>query len=236
VEFRDPSMLDGCSAAQAQRSLLGARVLDIERRGKYLVLRTDRERHVLFHLGMSGRYELDHSTETAPHTRVVFFFDGGQRLAYVNQRRFGTIKLARDPEAVRSIRELGPDPLDEALDVATFTRMLVARKRPLKPLLVDQSFVAGIGNLFADEILFQAGLRPDQRASDMTPPQAAALHAAMRSVLAEAIKRLVDGEPYPKDWLCSQRSDEADCPRCGFPLIRTSFAKRAATFCRRCQK
>jgi len=236
VLILDPAMLDGASAPELGRALKKARLEEVSRRGKFLILRTDSDRHLILHLGMSGRYDLSDVRQPSEHAKLVLRFEGGRQLSYLNQRQFGTIKLARDPNQVKSLRELGPEPLDPEFTAGRFAGMLKERKRTLKPLLMDQSFIAGIGNLYADEILFQAGLRPDRRASELSAEESARLHASMRQVLEEAVAAGADPKSFPKGWLTPNREEGGDCPRCGFPLVRASFSKRAATFCRRCQK
>jgi len=237
TEVLEPSMVDGQSASQLIKALNGAKVIAFLRRGKFLLLRTDRDTHLILHLGMNGTYDLADDNHAPSDARLVLHFEGGKRLAYTSQKKFGLIKLTKDPSAVRALRQLGPEPLDPALTPEVFRRLLAERRRSLKTLLMDQSFLAGIGNVYADEILFQAGLRPDRRASDLSEPEAARLHESLRRVLNEAVAAGADPKRLPAGWITPRRSDDgADCPKCGLPLVHTSFGKRAATFCRKCQK
>lgn len=232
-----PEMVEGCSARAVVRALTGAKFKSIERRGKFTILRTNRPDHLILHLGMSGRLEVDKGTLMPDHIRLLIHFSGGLRLSYTNERKFGLIKIARNPMAVGGIKSLGPDPLDEALTAERFRGLLAARRRTLKPLLMDQRFLAGLGNVYTDEILFQSGIRPDRRASELSPAESDRLYETMQKVLRESIRLEADPSRMPARWLLPRHEeDEADCPACGLPLVHTSFGKRAATFCRKCQK
>jgi len=238
AEVLDLTLLEGCSGAEVERALTGRRIQNVKRRGKYLFLETDGELSLILHLGMTGAFEYSRKTDRPPHTSLVLSYKDAFRLIYMCQRKFGLIKVAKDPLATKGIKDLGPDPLEDAIDFETFHDSLTRRRRPLKPLFMDQTFLAGLGNVYADEVLYQAGVRPDREATGFNRDEVKRLFDALHKVLHVAIEANADPDKMPVDWLTPVRreGDGAACPRCGLTLRRKLFGKRAAFFCSACQK
>jgi formamidopyrimidine-DNA glycosylase len=232
-----------------KRALEGARVLSVERRGKYLLVAFSSEEVVLAHLGMTGRMVF--AERAAPfelHTHVIFRLDEELDLRFVDPRRFGVLKVypAARVDQSDELKVLGLDPLQEAFDVEYLRAALKGSKRDLKSFLLDQGVVAGLGNIYVCEALFRAGLSPRRRAFRVTAERAAALHRAIREVLELGIQNrgtsfsdYVDADGNFGDnqaaLLVYGREGEP-CPHCGKAIRRVVQGARSSFFCGNCQK
>lgn len=233
-------------------ALRGAEVLELRRLGKFILIRMraasrlrGREFWWIIHLGMTGQLILAPASEHAPPHTHAWFELGDESLRYTDTRRFGRMEITAPGslELPARLARLGPDPLRIAEQEFAFR--LKTRKARLKAVLLDQSFLAGIGNIYADEMLFRAGLHPAATASRLSSPRVAALWRAMREVLEEAV---VLGGSSISDYLDSTgaagsfqeqhrvygRAGEA-CVQCGRRLKRLIIAGRGTTFCPHCQ-
>ncbi|MBL8213044.1 MAG: bifunctional DNA-formamidopyrimidine glycosylase/DNA-(apurinic or apyrimidinic site) lyase [Bryobacterales bacterium] len=229
------------SALVAGRDLeeVSGSVRAVRRHGKYILLDCD-SGSLTIHLGMTGKLLLQ--GERGPHTRVEFFLDRGGMLLYDDIRMFG--KMFWSVDVHPRVACLGPDAL--AVEAQNFLAGLKARHRQLKPLLLDQGFVAGLGNIYVDEILFRAGLHPCAVASELRRGRAVQLYETMRATLAEAIDArgssisdYVDASNRRGSFQLSHRvygKAGQPCPRCGSPIVRIVLAQRGTHLCPRCQK
>ncbi|MEW6717866.1 MAG: bifunctional DNA-formamidopyrimidine glycosylase/DNA-(apurinic or apyrimidinic site) lyase [Chloroflexota bacterium] len=222
-----------------QSSLIGQSINHIYRRGKYLILQLS-QNNVLFHLGMSGdlRVEID-SGEPAKHDRFLLLLEPDLRLVFNDPRKFGRVWLATDPLEVLST--LGPEPLNTSLTPQDFYRHIHQRKRQLKPLLIDQKFIAGLGNIYTDEALHAARLHPLTPAHTISQQQAEYLLDAIRQVLSEGIQRhgtsidwVYQGGEFQNHLRVYQRTGEP-CPTCSTPIERIIVAQRGTHYCPSCQ-
>jgi formamidopyrimidine-DNA glycosylase len=232
--------------------LEGRKVAGVTRRGKYLVVRLDGTDALVVHLGMSGQLlRVKSAREKAPkHTHVVITFTQGGHLRFVDPRTFGEMFVTNFDELEQQIDELahlGIDPLETALSWDLFGRLLAERKTRLKTLLMDQKFLAGIGNLYSDEILFQAGLRWDRMSDSLSDQEVRRLYRAIVETLQDAVKyrgssladeQYVDlfGKPgeYQTHHQVYDKEGEA-CSRCRRPIVRARFSNRSTFFCDACQ-
>ena len=226
----------------------GRRLTAAGRRGKYLILYLDDGAAVVAHMGMSG--QLLHAApeqEVLKHTHVLLGFEGGPDLRFVDPRTFGQMWVTT-PSAGRipELSHLGFDPLEDP-DAEEQVQDLVRRPTKLKPLLMDQARIVGIGNMYADEILFAAGLRPERPAATLSATETASLYRSMVSVLHDAIRyrgssladeqyRDLFGElgGYQKHHQVYAREGQP-CGRCGTTIVRVVFAGRSSYFCPACQ-
>ena len=241
--------LGGLAPRELERAVRGALVRSVDRRGKFLVIGLERsgERNgaLLVHLRMSGRLLVQprgHAVD--PYLRVRIGLDDGRWLDFVDVRKFGRFRFARDPEDV--LGELGPEPLERGFSARALHRALLERRRLLKPLLLDQTFVAGLGNIYVDESLHRSGLHPLARSDRCDAASAARLHAAIRSVLREAIARegssfdafyrTPQGQPgsYQHLFRVYARAGQP-CTTCGTPIRRMVVGQRGTHFCPSCQ-
>jgi len=239
---RHPSAEDFCGR------LAGGRIGEVDRRGKYLLVRLDGGVVLVVHLGMSGQLlwvpaEAVADEPRRKHTHVVLTLDAGE-VRYVDPRTFGELFVTTDD--VPELAHLGPDAI--AVGPADLKTVLRARRTQLKPLLMDQRFLAGIGNLYADEILWLAKLRYDRPADSLTAAEVRRLHAAMVETLNAAIERrgssLADEQyrdlfgavgDYQADHNAYDREGKP-CPRCGRPIVRLKWSGRSTFLCPRCQR
>jgi formamidopyrimidine-DNA glycosylase len=231
--------------------LEGKKVVGVDRRGKYLLLRLDGGDVLVAHLGMSGQMlRVAPKQQRDKHTHVVISFTHGSQLRFVDPRTFGEMFVTSSDEledVVPELSHLGFDPLDDVMSWPQFKALLDARKTKLKPLLTDQRFVAGIGNMYADEILFAAGLRHDRSSEALTTQEVRRLYRAMVETLQEAIKHrgssLAD-EQYRDifgeigDFQSQHKVYDREgkpCRRCRSTIVRVRSGGRSTFFCARCQ-
>jgi formamidopyrimidine-DNA glycosylase len=222
-----------------ERGVVEQGIVSITRRAKYIVISLERG-CLLVHLKMSGRLVVQPAVEArARHVHFEFLLDNGWGLRFADARKFGRVRLADDAE--EALAGLGPEPLGPSFSLAAFRKLLAGRKGALKPLLLDQSFIAGIGNIYADEALFRAGLHPRRRAAGLSPDEVAGLYRGIRSALRDGIRH--DGASF--DWVYPggefQNHFKAygragkPCARCGTALRRILVAQRGTCFCPICQ-
>lgn len=231
VTVRDDGVLHGVSAARLRSAVVGRRFGEPERHGKWLLAGTDGPT-LLFHFGMTGRLVCDTAGEHHPHDRVVFTLDGGQ-LRYRDQRKLKGLWLAEDAAAVdRLLADQGPDAL--TVEPETLDALLAGRRARVKAVLTDQSRLAGLGNLLADEILWRARVHPQERADTLSAPRRRRLHQEMRRVLRGSVR---EGCVPPHDnWLTGHRGGAGErCPRCGEELARGRVSGRGTVWCPFCQ-
>jgi formamidopyrimidine-DNA glycosylase len=237
VEVDAPRMLKGISARALRTALEGNEFSETVRHGKYLLVHLKGGPWLVLHFGMTGMLAYAREPAAIPkHTRLVIHFANGYRLAGIWQRRLGRIDLADDPASFREAQRLGPDVLGPAIDLKTFKRVLHGHRGTIKAALMDQSLLAGIGNIYSDEILFQSGVRPDIKVSELSDARMSLLNRALRHVLRTAITRQADADRLPKTWLLPRRYKGAKCPRCGRSLEHMCSSGRTAYFCPQCQR
>ena len=220
-------------------AIRGQKILDVQRRGKYFVFPLT-SGFLLIHLRMSGDLIVGKAgDDISKHYRLVLNLSGGVLLAFDNPRKFGRVWLVDDPASVLGV--LGPEPLDPALTQELFFGMLHARKRQLKPLLMDQHFLAGLGNIYTDEALFRAGLHPKVLSDTLDRQAAGKLLAGIRDVLREGIRRngasidwIYRGGDFQNCFFVYQRTGQP-CLRCGTPVRRIVLGQRGTHFCPVCQ-
>ena len=225
------------------RSLIRCRVDAVGRRGKYLLLALDDGRTWLVHLGMSGRLLMDRSAgDRSEHEHFRVVFEGGEVLHYVDPRRFGATRVGR-VEDFEELRGLGPEPLEAP---GGFLAPLRRTRREVKTALLDQRLVAGIGNIYASEILFRAAIRPTRRGIRLRWVDVDRIETETRRVLLEAVERRgtsisdyfdADGRPGTFQTVLSvfDRSG-AECPRCSGKICRIVQTGRSSFFCPGCQR
>lgn len=249
--------------AVSGRSIMMRRPLDVEvlahhlvdgrlaaprRRGKFLLLDTDAAGTLLVHLGMSGRLMIqDGSTERLPHTHLVLGLDDGRELRLVDPRRFGfaTWLAAGGEHTDRSLSALGVEPLDSDLE-RLLPDLLSGRRAPVKALLLDQRRIAGVGNIYADEALWRAGIRPSRPARRISNVRLARLGRSIREVLEDAVAQ---GGTTIRDFASPEGNfgyfavalnvygrAGRPCPECGGTLKRSVVAQRSTVWCPRCQR
>lgn len=230
----DDWMLKNTTTKAFERRLNGRTVTSAVRRGKHVVLFTEVNPHapvLLLHFGMTGH--LIKTNEKHPWDRLVLELDDGGHVRYRNQRRLGSIKLTERARISDEFWQLGPEPLE--VTKRWFQESLAKRKAPIKNLLMNQNFIAGIGNLYADEALFAAQILPGRLASSLSAKESQKLHTTIRTTLRTALKNNSMDELPPLP-LLRKRGKSNDCPRCGSPLATLKLGGRTSYFCESCQK
>ena len=232
--WADPTIVRNATPAALAGALKGRRLEEPQRLGKWLIGWTDGPA-LLLHFGMTG--ELVWSGQEPSrhrHDRLVLELDDGEELRYRNMRKLGGVWLAHDPEeATAVLGPLGPDALD--VRRRQFAGLLGRRRGGVKAALMDQSLVAGVGNIIADEVLWQARIHPRRRIETLAPWERDRLYTELRTVLRVWVDRY-DDIPAMSRWLFPVRGlPGATCPRCGTVLARTTAGGRTTYFCPTCQ-
>jgi formamidopyrimidine-DNA glycosylase len=246
VETRWERSIQGMTPAQFSAEVSGRVVAQVGRRAKYLLLTLDDGRLLIIHRRMSGNLLLWQPADPEPlYARVIFTLDDGRRLVYTDPRKFGRVTLALPDALPTAFSGLGPEPLEDAFTADTLAARLAGHRRAIKATLLDQTVVAGLGNIYADESLFRAGIHPLRPAGSLTAAEVARLHAGIQGALTtgiahggttfgrhrdiynEAGVNLEHVEVY-------QRTGQP-CLRCGAPIERITVTQRGTHFCPHCQ-
>lgn len=226
--------------------LEGRRLAGFRRRGKNLIVDLDSGQSLVVHLKMTGVLQMQADDDPLPRAaRIIFGFSGGGRLVFSDQRKFGSVQLVDDAERVPALRRLGPEPLSTAFTARALDERLAGRRAPIKPLLLDQSVVAGLGNIYACEALHRAGIKPDRPASSLGKPEIGRLHRSIRRVLEAAIRArgssvdtYRDGRGRSGWFQVSHRVYDRQgrrCKRCGREIVRETLRGRGTYWCPECQ-
>ena len=235
LEVRDAYVLKHVSARELTRRLKGRRFENSRRHGKHLFVRTGDELWLRLHFGMTGDLQYFKGHEAAPKTaRVLFHFTNNRRLAFDDQRKFGEIELIEDVDEFLETRGIGLDALH--LDFTEFKSIFRTHRGAVKAILLNQKLIAGVGNLYADEILFRACIHPATEAARLGDRDLRRLFRATRYVLEKAIALKTDFDRVPKSWLLTHRGKRGKCPRCGRALKSATVGGRTSSFCTHCQK
>lgn len=234
MDLRDAGRLKG--ARPKDLATLEGRTFDRARRHGKMVFAVPRQGPCLvMHFGMTGFLAAYRDETDEPgHPRLVIDFRGGGHLAFDNQRKFGWVELAEGPEAYLEEEGIGPDALDVALD--DFVARIGASAGAVKSVLMDQRKVAGIGNVYSDEILFQARTAPHARADRLGEKHLGGLRQTMRRVLSKAVAVEADRSRMPRGWLTPRRGEGEPCPRCGGEIATRRVGGRTAHWCPSCQR
>lgn len=233
---RDDRILRQTTAQGLGRQLKGQQLTGAERHGKYLFARGSRYGWLTLHFGMTGELKYQRRENDKPRfTRMTLTFEDGARLHYLSRRILGEVRFVKYREEFIEQQQLGPDALDSELKPADFQRRCEDRRGMIKPLLMNQRFIAGLGNMYADEVLFQAGLRPDIPAEQMDGEVFERLYKTLRRVMQVAARHEGIVADLPSDYLLPHREGDRRCPACGRPLEEKTVSGRTGVFCRHCQ-
>jgi formamidopyrimidine-DNA glycosylase len=228
----------------------GRKIAKIERRGKYLLFHLDSGDVLVVHFGMSGQLQRGTGrVPLAPHTHVVFTFQQGGDLRFVDPRTFGEMFMATADEVgkVKELQHIAIDPLDQVFTWPTFQYLLAQRGAKMKQLLMDQKFISGLGNIYSDEVLFHAGIRYDRLSDSLSSQEVRRLYRAIQEILQDAIKArgtTLDDEAYvdlfgkPGEYqheLKVYGRQGIACRRCRTPIQTVKIAQRNCYFCPQCQ-
>jgi len=243
-----PKTIADLSPAAFRRRIKGKVIKSIRRRGKFLVFDLSPRDHLLIHLRMSGRLHLVRPrTKRSKHEHVVLSLDRAPQLRFHDTRKFGRMFLVEDAQTV--LGQLGIEPLDSSFKAQALAQMLTTRKRLLKPLLLDQTFIAGLGNIYVDEALWKAKIHPLRLSNSLSNTEIKALHRSIPQVLKRGLKNLGTSLGTGKanfysvarrkgrnqDQLNVFRRTGEPCPRCKAPVERIIVGQRSTHICPNCQ-
>jgi formamidopyrimidine-DNA glycosylase len=235
-------MLRQPSPAEFHSRISGQRITGLTRRGKYLIFSLSSGDFLVVHLKMSGSLLLGRDSPSR-YTRAVIHLDNGSHIFFRDPRKLGRMQLVKDKNSV--LGKLGPEPLSPDFTTEVLAQRLSQRKAPIKAVLLDQNFIAGIGNMYADEALFSARIHPLRAANSLSRDETQRLHQAMRQVLWSAIGSKgasvstyfrpngEQGTAHAHFQVAHQR--DKSCPTCGTPIERMPIRHRGSYFCPRCQ-
>ncbi|MEO8810930.1 MAG: DNA-formamidopyrimidine glycosylase family protein [Rhodanobacter sp.] len=227
-------ILEGVSSRQLASALKNHSFRDSERHGKYLAIGLDDGRQLVLHFGMTGcLHYVEEAEPDSRHARMIITFDNGHRLDYDNKRMLGRVRLVKDFEHLVEQLDLGPDALE--LSLACFDERLHGHGGAIKSTLMNQSIVAGLGNTYTDEILFQARIHPATPVDALSEAERKTVYRMMLKVLHKAIAVKADPERLPRSYLVPHRRAGARCPRGNGTIRQTRVAGRSAYFCPACQ-
>jgi formamidopyrimidine-DNA glycosylase len=231
------------SVKEFRRNLVEQKINSLERRGKYLIFRLSSGNVLIIHLKMSGALLLN-PKQADRHARVIFHLDNNSQVVFTDRRRLGALWLVKNEQTI--IGKLGPEPLTPEFTAKTLAERLQKHKAPIKAVLLDQAFIAGIGNMYADEALFAARIHPLRKANSLSPQEIRSLHKAIVDVLQSAIDSKgasVDTYKRPDGELGTAHSNFSvahrggkPCPVCGVPIQRLAIRNRGSYFCSNCQE
>ena len=242
INILDARLVCGGSVEEVRRGLIGQKVERLERRGKYLIFHLSSGRSLIMHLRMTGSLLLN-PKDVDRYARAVFHLSNGHFLVFSDRRRLGKMWLVDDAGVV--VCKLGPEPLDESFTPDILEQRLSRHRIPVKAALLDQCIVAGIGNMYADEVLFAARIHPLRKADDLSSEEARTLHNCIRRILVAAIGNRgasVDTYVRPEgelgtahfDFKVAHKGGET-CSVCGSTIERCVVQNRGTYFCPRCQ-
>lgn len=217
-----------------RKRLIGRQFTETRRHGKMIFAGSKTGPWIGVHLGMTGRlvpYDDDDAGDgTAPEDpKFIIGFEGKRRLAFLDKRKLGWLRVLDDPDAFIADERYGPDAL--AISAEDFAHVIGGTGGAVKAALMDQHKLAGIGNLWSDEILFQSGIAPIRIASELSDRKLSEIHQIMREVLETVTATQMDYSSLPDDWLVHYRKKLADCPRCGGSIESRKIGGRTAYFC-----
>ncbi len=249
AELKLKRIAPGISKPAFDRQLRNSLITAVSRRGKYILFEFDSGKILTTHLRMTGKFvSLSADEPLPPYAHVVFHLDDDRRLVFCDMRQFGRMRIVTDPKKLpKELLALAPEPLSDDFTEAYFRETLAGSRRSLKQLLLDQTRVLGLGNIYAVEALFLAGVSPLKAANRLSKPRAAKLYQAVRDILQEAIDagstlqiNLVDGNgnyfgTIERFWRVYEREGEP-CVNCGTKIRRVVHGGRSTYYCPRCQK
>jgi formamidopyrimidine-DNA glycosylase len=241
AQVRRPIVVRNLLGGDVADHLVGRRFTDVSRRGKFLLLPLDDGATLVIHSMLAGRIRYGEPlSRHRVRDALVLRLSDGRELRYHDAKDMGKVYLTDDLTQVPTFASLGPEATDPELTLEVFRKRLGRHRGEIKGVLTNQTFVAGIGNAYADEICWRAGLYPFRRRPSLTDDEVARLHSALQAALTEAVETLrarvsdaIDVEV--RDFLAVHGKGGQPCPRCGSPISEVKRARRATHFCRTCQ-
>ncbi len=234
VEILDGKIIRFCNPEEFRLLFKDFSIGNVSQHGKYIFIQGRQDLWMVMHLGMTGKvFFQDPGTDIPRFSRIAFYLNNGSILYYSSMRKLGFVAFTRDKDRFIADRKLGPHVLDISLE--QFLERLARRKGPIKSILLNQSFVSGIGNLYADEALFQTGIHPRELCTDLSKSLQSSLYMNIIEIMRLSIQYHTDFSLLDPRYLLHDRKGRAACPRCGHPLQRIQAAGRTSVYCPTCQ-
>lgn len=233
LSFPDTSLLQS-SKSDFEEALKGEEFKKTSRIGKYLFLQTTGNHVLVLHFGMTGELEYYKNQDPSKYAKLIFHFDNGYQLAYSCKRKLGKIYLSESIEDFKNDHSLGRDALD--LEEKEFLELLDQKSGSIKGALTDQHFIAGIGNVYSDEMLYQCKIHPKTKVEKLSDSERKELYRQMKKVLETAIENEGERSEFPSDYLISHRKEGEKCPKCSGKIEKIKVSGRSTYFCPKCQK
>ena len=232
VEYFDSRILK-TSKKKITGSLEGQRFTKAKRRGKYLFLKSG-DRWLVMHFGMTGHLEYFGNDDGKPeYAQLIIDFENKHNLAYISKRKLGKIDIAEDIDDFAGKHEIGIDVFDAGLEA--FLDAMHGKRGNIKAALMDQSHVSGLGNIYADEVLYQEKIHPESKIQNLDDKQMKSIYSTIRRVLRTAIHHEADPDHLPRHYLLPHRSEGEKCPDCGGTIKKMTVNGRSTYFCPSCQ-
>lgn len=236
AHVEDARIVRGLPAGKLEKELSGRSFISTRLHGKYLFAETDGKKWLITHFGMTGHFQYFENPEDDPkHDRMLIRFEAGGYLSYVNQRMLGWIGLTENPDELIELKGLGPSALDSRFGYGEFKRIFSGRKGAIKPALLNQKLIAGVGNVYSDEILFQARVHPGMKVSALSEEELKSIFDSVKEVLRTAVERNAEASKLPQKYLLRDRRKGAKCPVCANKLETLKLGGRTSYFCPDCQ-
>ncbi|GHA43706.1 formamidopyrimidine-DNA glycosylase [Salinimicrobium marinum] len=233
VEFPQKSLLHN-PEKDFHNALMGKKFRETRQLGKYLFLKIEEGSWLVFHFGMTGKLEYYSNQEAPKYTHMIISFDNDYHLAFVCRRKLGKIYLAAGVEEFREEKSFGKDALD--LTREEFVELLQQKKGSIKGAITDQHVISGIGNVYADEILYQCEIHPKTKTEKLSEKERETLYRETQTVLKTAINNEGRRSQLPENYLTPHRKEGADCPKCSGKVEMIKVSGRSTYFCPDCQK
>ncbi len=233
VEFPDASLLQN-PQKDFKNALEGKSFAESRQLGKYLFLKMEEASWLVFHFGMTGKLEYFSNQEPPKYSKMIIFFNNNYHLAFDCRRKLGKIYLTTGVDDFTRENSLGKDALE--LKKEEFEKLLQEKKGSIKGALTDQHTISGIGNVYADEILYQCQIHPKSKIEKLSEKERSGIYTKMRTVLKTAINNEGRRTELPDDYLTPHRKEGADCPKCSGKVEMIKVSGRSTYFCPNCQK
>lgn len=235
VDVKNPELLQNVEADVLKEKLEGQKFKYTKRYGKYTFTSLDNDFWLILHYGMTGRLKYFKNQDEAPHyDRLLITFEDESHLAFDDPRKFGKINLASSIEDFVKEKKLGPDVIE--INLKKFKEIFERKKGAIKSVLMDQHIIAGIGNIYSDEILFQACIHPKAPANKLNSAQIERIFKVMKDVLKTSVDKRIADEELPDSFIIPNRKKNGKCPNSDIKLKTIKVSSRTAYYCPECQK
>lgn len=236
VDILDKKTLKDIEPAYFKKKLVGKKFKSSLRHGKYLLCLLSEQESVIMHFGMTGYLTYYKAPEEASkYIRVAFNFADNTHLGFDCRRRFGRITYSNDINEFIKEKELGIDPINSKMNFKTFQNLMEGKSSNIKVFLMDQSIMAGIGNIYSDEILFHSYISPKRNIDSLSDDESKLLHKNLKKILSDGIK-FTEKEQFPDDYLLHFRKEGKDCPMCSGKIKLSTIGGRSSYYCSKHQK